>query len=1302
MKIRLFLLITLMAVLVSALSLVVSFPQERVDALSPQSPAAEGSWDRVWQVGGTLYAMHGINAETVMGVGSDGMIINSIDGGVNWHYQSPFPNSDLYDFSMAGGRTWAVGQEGIIIGTKDGGTSWQQFPSGLSTHLNGVHFLNGSEGWIVGDGGVILQSADGGESWTVQTSGVSTALYAVSMFDDGIHGIVVGDDGVVLTTADAGANWTSVNSGAPGYAILKDVAVVGSEAWFVGSDGHVYYSADMGATWEIRSTPGFSMDEIAFAPEQNLVSWVAGPAGRFARSDDGWDSYAWRSGSGDPDYHLHAVGAGDTETAWVGGSVLVENLGNWDSSQPSRQAWFVWGTQGQDKWQAFISGLYPWLFSVSAADEQTAYATGHDMYMLKTSDGGYSWHEIYSELSDFFGIGYDGTSRGDILQAVSCAPDNVEDCHAVGRQATNIHSTDGGVTWTGEAIPGQGTTLYDVIMDSTESGINVGRWQNFYTENGTTWKGSNDNLNRRVTHIDLDMISDSHGVAATTKPYLGWTQNGAFSWKSTNWINEFNSYFIAGVDSIDVNADGLIDNVWMTGCAQTGGWSHGDKCLGGMVLMNPDLMADDQNWQELLNDPEVPLLQKIEMVDEQAGWVVGYEGAVLFTEDSGDTWTRQEVPTENNLYGLDVYNRSLAYTVGLEGVILRYAQPDRRLVAGAQWVNSVDGDLGEWSGDYLRSINGEDADLIQGEIPTREDLNADVRLRWDDHYLYLGIHVDDDVVVVDPGQPDRFGIALDGLQDGAGGADDQTLIFGADGSLSVNGAATGWSYVVQVNADSYDIEAAIPTDALADDFQHLRKMGVNIALYDIDEVGAGYETELVWAGESLDGDPTTFGELTLFQWDRQQPKLEAVSVGPIDIDGDLSDWTADSTYAMNGASADSVQGALPADDADLSSTLRMRWWNDYLFFGFEVADDVMAEGDLIQVNFDISGDSRPSDTDHELLLWPDGRVTDNGGEPVGVVSAGQVVAGGYNLEVAIPASMFGGLLEAHREIRFNYGLHDDDNDDSQPERYMNWQGASVGGIQADFGSVELMPVTLLTKADRNDVRIRDTNLDAWNPDTNWGNHGNLWLRPGGAQLSLYRFDFAELPTGANVNIAWMGFWTFDDKDQRGFVAKVYRLLKDWSELGSTWNQAANGQPWEVPGALGASDVAAEMSAEATLSPTDTWFDVTEDVRGFLSGAFENFGWRMSVDDGPSLQFQLASSENLDPDLLPEFYFEYTLPSGQVATPTPWPTPTSTPTPTETPTATPTSTPTSTPTPTSSPTPTATATPYSLWMPIIQR
>ncbi len=1293
MKIKLLLFIVLLVLAVSALSLALSFPQDSVDALSPEIANATGAWERVWKVEGTVYAMLGIDASTVMGVGSEGMIISSVDGGVNWHYQSPFPNADLYDFSLAAGKAWAVGQDGIVIGSNDGGSSWQQFSSGLTTNLNGVHFLNANEGWAVGEGGAILHSIDGGQSWTPQSSGVSKALNAVGMFSDGQHGIVIGDDGTVLVTVDGGTSWSPANSGAPGNADLKDIAIEGSEAWFVGSDGRVYYSSDMGGSWIVRSTPGFAMNAIQFVPGQNQVSWVAGPNGYFARSDDGWATRTWRRGP-DEGYDMYAVGAGDAEHAWVGGSVLSENNGNWDSSQPSRPAWFIWGTGGGNKWGAMITGLYPWVYGVTAVNEQVAYAVGQDFYVMKTTDGGYSWREIHEEFSDHFVLFPDSSPSGRSLYGVSCAPENSDDCHVVGRGSFIFHTTDGGNTWTEEDSPGYSADFYDVAMASSSSGITVGRWHNFYTQNGTRWLGSNDNASRRVTHVDLDMISESHGVAATTKPSLGYTENGAISWRTYLLPSEYGSWFFAGADTLDVDANGLIDHTWMTGCAQTGGWSHGDKCIGGMVLMNPNAIEDKTDWRVLLQDPDIPLLQKIEMVDENTGWVVGQEGTVLFTEDAGDTWSRQDVPADNHLVGLDVYDRSLAYTVGLEGVILRYAQPDRRLVAGAQWSNSVDGDLGEWSGVYLRSINSDDVDSIQGEVPTREDLNADVRLRWDDHYLYLGIHVDDDVVVTDPGQPDRFGIALDGLQDGAKGADDQTLLFGADGSLSVNGASVpeGWSYAVQVNDHSYDIEAAIPTDALADDFHHIRKLGVNVALYDIDEVGAGYETVLIWAGESLDDDPATFGELTLFQWDRQQPKLEALSAGAIDIDGDLGDWTSENAYTLTSASADSVQGAPVVDDADLSATLRMRWWSEYLFFGFEVSDDVLAEGDVIQMNFDVSGDARPSGLDHEFLLWPDGRVTDNGGEPVGVVSAGQATASGYSLEVAIPATLFGDMLEAHQKIRFNYGLLDDDNGDGQPERYMNWQGASVGGIQADFGSVEVMPLTLLTKAERNDARIIDTNLNEWDPDKNLGSHGNLTLRPGGAQLSLYRFDFAELPVGANVNIAWMGFWTVNNQGQRDFVGQLHRLLRDWTEMESSWNQAANGQPWEVPGALGASDVATELSAEATLSPTDTWFDVTDDVRGFLNGALENFGWRMSVDVGPSLQFQLASSENTDLDLLPEFYFEYTLPAGQLATPTPWATPTSTPT----------EAPTVTPSPTPTLTPTASPTPMRLWMPLIQQ
>ena len=100
MNFKLLSLITLLALVVSALSFIVSYPQDQVEALSLETDNAAGSWERVWKVEGTVYALVGIDESTVMGVGSEGMIISSADGGVNWHYQAPFPDADLYDFSL--------------------------------------------------------------------------------------------------------------------------------------------------------------------------------------------------------------------------------------------------------------------------------------------------------------------------------------------------------------------------------------------------------------------------------------------------------------------------------------------------------------------------------------------------------------------------------------------------------------------------------------------------------------------------------------------------------------------------------------------------------------------------------------------------------------------------------------------------------------------------------------------------------------------------------------------------------------------------------------------------------------------------------------------------------------------------------------------------------------------------------------------------------------------------------------------------------------------------------------------------
>ena len=185
------------------LALLVLLTATTIFALAPtsESPTApsNASWQRAWKGDGYIYALVGRDAQDLLGVGSEGMILNSSDGGESWHYQSPYPDQDLYDLSMVGLNLWAVGQNGVILYSGDGGVSWRQLNVGLTADLHGVHFLNADDGWAVGTNGLIVHSNDGGSSWSAQNSGVSAQLQAVRMFADGLHGVAVGAAGTLLT-----------------------------------------------------------------------------------------------------------------------------------------------------------------------------------------------------------------------------------------------------------------------------------------------------------------------------------------------------------------------------------------------------------------------------------------------------------------------------------------------------------------------------------------------------------------------------------------------------------------------------------------------------------------------------------------------------------------------------------------------------------------------------------------------------------------------------------------------------------------------------------------------------------------------------------------------------------------------------------------------------------------------------------------------------------------------------------------------------------------------------------------------
>src|SRR5215469_14097420 len=58
----------------------------------------------------------------------------------------------------------------------------------------------------------------------------------------------------------------------------------------------------------------------------------------------------------------------------------------------------------------------------------------------------------------------------------------------------------------------------------------------------------------------------------------------------------------------------------------------------GMVLLSDD---DGTSWRQAKTVPVRSTLTAVSFIDSKSGWAVGHDGAILATNDGGETWTLQ-------------------------------------------------------------------------------------------------------------------------------------------------------------------------------------------------------------------------------------------------------------------------------------------------------------------------------------------------------------------------------------------------------------------------------------------------------------------------------------------------------------------------------------------------------------------------------------------------------------------------------------------------------------------------------------
>jgi len=143
------------------------------------------------------------------------------------------------------------------------------------------------------------------------------------------------------------------------------------------------------------------------------------------------------------------------------------------------------------------------------------------------------------------------------------------------------------------------------------------------------------------------------------------------------------------------------------------------------------------------------------------------------------------------------------------------------------------------------------------------------------------------------------------------------------------------------------------------------------------------------------------------------------------------------------------------------------------------------------------------------------------------------------------------------------------------------------------------------------------------------------------RYAVFSNEGGPVPEGATIAFAALALYKWSEYD---YSYRVHPLLLDWVEDEATWLEAADGVPWQVPGAAGMdSDYAASGSPEVYADWDPGWvvFDVTDTVQSMSLGEQSNYGWQLIAGSGnPNQKSFRASEYPVDPTLRPKLILQF--------------------------------------------------------------
>lgn len=255
-----------------------------------------------------------------------------------------------------------------------------------------------------------------------------------------------------------------------------------------------------------------------------------------------------------------------------------------------------------------------------------------------------------------------------------------------------LYSDDSGDSWQLQYSNLFGFGAFMDVIDEQTVWI-TGHGNLFYTlDGGTTWNES-DVVGAIGGMSTVKFINRTYGWTASNE-VLYRTINSGQSWGSVpGWNFSDNPRMMQVLSPLDIWASGYsgiyhsIDGgVTWERSSTRGGWALSFVSdTEGWVIDDSRLAYtnDGDAWEEQIVPMRAPFFRlsppyttDIQFIDEDNGWIVGTEIAVMYTPDSGANWYEQSVPADVSsrdprIRAVDFINATHGWAVGSRGTILR-------------------------------------------------------------------------------------------------------------------------------------------------------------------------------------------------------------------------------------------------------------------------------------------------------------------------------------------------------------------------------------------------------------------------------------------------------------------------------------------------------------------------------------------------------------------------------------------------------------------------------------------------------